>query len=72
MFASLPNSSINVDGADLQIEIIMNIDKWWENPNTINLNDVTGIMGNITMQQKLQSNGHDVFSIGSIQALLEE
>ncbi len=58
----LPESSFNIDGDDVNIQIIMDINKWWVNPNTLDLNDITGIMGNGSIQQQLKENGNDVFS----------
>jgi len=49
------------------ITIKMDINSWWDNPNTLDLNAVTGIMGNEDMQQKLHENGSDVFSILSVE-----
>lgn len=44
------------------ITIEMDINQWWTNPNTLDLNVVTGIMGNQPMQEILKTNGSDVFS----------
>jgi len=44
------------------ITIQMDINQWWTNPNTLDLNLVTGIMGNQPMQEKMKANGNDVFS----------
>lgn len=60
----LPNSSFTANGNSIRLMIRMNINKWWENPNTLDLNTVTGIMGNQDMQLKLKANGADVFSFG--------
>lgn len=63
----LPESSFTVDGQDFTIEINMDIDKWWKNPHTLDLDNITSIMGNHSIQQQLKENGADVFTIGSIQ-----
>lgn len=63
---TLPNSEVNVSGSSVTIIIRMNIEKWWETPNTLDLNTVTGIMGNQDMQLKLKANGADVFSLGGV------
>ncbi|NNC95808.1 MAG: hypothetical protein HKN92_09625 [Chitinophagales bacterium] len=62
----LDNSSFTTTGSDVTVNIEMDVNKWWDIPNTIHLNTVTGIMGDQTMQQKLKENGSDVFSIISI------
>lgn len=65
---SLPNSGFNLSGSTVSIDIKMNINNWWVSPNTIDLNDVTMIMGDQGMQVQLHNNGlEDVFSILSIQ-----
>lgn len=40
----------------------MDINNWWTNPNTLDLNNISGIMGNQNMQEKFKANGSDVFS----------
>jgi hypothetical protein len=47
----------------VDVEIIMDIKNWWESPNTLDLNDMSMIMGNEDMQEKLQQNGDNVFSL---------
>lgn len=64
---TLPESSFDVDGKDLEIQIIMDINKMWVNPDTLNLNNITGIMGDSTIQWQLHENGADIFSFGLIQ-----
>jgi len=64
---NLPGSSFTVEGQNIVVQIIMDINKWWDNPNTIDLNNITSIMGNSTIQLQLMENGTDVFSIGKIQ-----
>ncbi|MFC2114108.1 MbnP family protein [Bacteroidota bacterium] len=53
-----------------QIEIIMNIDKWFTTPNDYNHN-IWGpdIMENQAAMQKVKENGHDVFTVGIIKDL---
>jgi hypothetical protein len=46
---------------DASININMEINNWYTNPNTINLT-TDGIMGNMDMQMQLKQNGVDVFS----------
>ena len=64
---TLPESSFTVDGQNVVIQIIMGINKWWVNPNTLDLNKITSIMGNSTIQLQLKENGADVFFVGAIQ-----
>ncbi|MCP4457755.1 MAG: hypothetical protein GY816_06985 [Cytophagales bacterium] len=63
----LSESSFTAIGNDLTIQIVMDINSWWKNPNTLDLSDVTMIMGNETMQQNITENGAGVFSIGTIE-----
>ena len=60
---NLPNSTFTADGGSFEISFSMNINKWWENPNELDLNVMTSMMGNQTLQQKLHENGNDVFSV---------
>lgn len=60
---AFPEFSFAVDGRDVAVNISMNINNWWVNPHVLNLNNISGIMGNETMQQQLQENGSDVFSL---------
>lgn len=64
---ALPESSFVVDGKDVLIRIIMDINKIWVNPNTLDLNDISGIMGDSSIQRQLKENGVDIFSTGLIQ-----
>ncbi|MCF8366442.1 MAG: hypothetical protein K9H16_11710 [Bacteroidales bacterium] len=63
---TVPNSSFMVSGNSTTITIKMDINKWWANPNILDLNTVSGIMGNQEMQLKLKANGEDVFSFGGV------
>jgi hypothetical protein len=62
----IPISFSTMDKEEMNMNIIMDINKWWTSPNLLDLNEVTMIMGNQEMQEKLKANGQDVFSIGSI------
>ena len=64
---TLPNSGFSVAGNAFTFTIKMDINNWWANPNTLDLNIITGIMGNQDMQIKLHDNGMDVFSVLSIE-----
>ena len=44
----------------------MDINQWWVDPNTIDLNDMTMVMGNLEKQQKLHDNGNNVFVFGGL------
>jgi hypothetical protein len=59
----LPGSSFTAQGNQMTLTIKMDINKWWENPNILDLNMITMVMGNQEIQQKLHDNGFDVFSI---------
>lgn len=62
----LPASFSTLDKEEMTLNIVMDINKWWATPNELDLNEVTMIMGNQEMQEKLKANGQNVFSIGSI------
>jgi hypothetical protein len=62
----LPSSEFTVVDGDLILTIRMDINKWWESPNTLDLNQVSSIMGNESAQQLLKENGGDVFSLGPV------
>ena len=64
---TLPDSEVTLSGNAVTITIRMNIEQWWETPNTLDLNTVTGIMGNQEMQLKLRANGQDVFSFEGVE-----
>ena len=57
--------NINNSTENLEYSIEMNINNWYENPNTVNLAPM--IMMNLTKQMQLMSNGMtDVFTIEGI------
>lgn len=60
---SLTQDPFSCDCQTVDIRFDMDINKWWENPNTLDLNDMSMVMGNQEMQQKLKDNGADVFSL---------
>ena len=64
---TLPGSEFTVSGDTFTFTIKMDINNWWTNPNTLDLNVVTGIMGNQDMQVIMHDNGNDVFSVLSIE-----
>lgn len=53
---------ILVGGDEKTIECKMNINNWWKVPNTLDLNIMSGIMANETIQEQLQQNGSDIFT----------
>lgn len=65
---SLSNSSFKIiDGGTVEVQIVMNIENWFENPNIYNHNEWdVAIMMNQDAQQVIKENGQDVFSIGYI------
>jgi hypothetical protein len=60
---TLPASSFTAIGSQVTLTIKMDINKWWVNPNTLDLNLITMVMGNQGVQEMLHDNGNDVFSI---------
>jgi hypothetical protein len=61
---TLTDSQFNCNCEEVTIDINMNINNWYANPNTIDLNDMTMIMGNEQKQVLLKQNGSDVFTSG--------
>ncbi len=64
---TLPGSAFTFGPDGQTLTIFMDINKWWSTPHLINLSQVTGIMGNQAMQEKLKANGQDVFGFGGIE-----
>ncbi|MCF8304495.1 MAG: hypothetical protein K9I94_14570 [Bacteroidales bacterium] len=64
---SLPNSGFTADNDPVTINLVMNINRWWKNPHTLDLNNISGIMGNQEIQEKLKTNGANVFSMGTVE-----
>jgi len=63
----LSQSAFTANGTDITVNLAMNINEWFENPNTYDFNIYgDSMMGNDTAQQMLQQNGADVFSVSSI------
>lgn len=59
---SLPGVSFTTSGDQAGFAISMDINQWWESPNTFDLNLMTMVMGNQEVQQQLHDNGMSVFS----------
>ena len=61
----LLNSALTVSEDGWEIELIMNLNEWYKNPNAYNFNTFgSAIMMNQNAQQTLKENGADIFSIG--------
>ena len=60
---TLSELGITLEGKDVTLTLIMDVNKWWENPYLLDLNEMTMVMGNQEMQQRLHDNGADVFSL---------
>ena len=61
---SLPINLNVCEEQEYQINLNMNINEWYSNPNTYNFEDYDdGIMGNPEVQQLLYENGVNVFSV---------
>lgn len=60
----LPESGFIANSKKLTVKLEMNVNNWYENPNTYDF-DFFGqaIMGNANAQKVLQENGKDVFSV---------
>jgi len=55
---------ITISQDQTQINVSMDIDQWFENPNLWDLNTLNGmLMGNYTAQKMMQENGQTVFSL---------
>ena len=64
---ALTLGEINITQDAIQINVTMDIDQWFENPNLWDLNLLNGmLMGNYTAQKLMNQNGRSVFSLGTI------
>jgi hypothetical protein len=62
---SLPINLNASEEQEYQIDLTMNLNQWYSNPNTYNFEDYDdGIMGDSEAQQLIHDNGHNVFSVG--------
>jgi hypothetical protein len=59
----LEQDPVSCDCETVDVQFNMDINKWWENPNTLDLNDMSMVMGNQDMQKKLQENGDNIFTL---------
>ena len=65
---TLPASDFVVSDKDLEVNIVMNIENWYQNPNLYDFNTFgSAMMANETAQQLLMENGADVFTLTSIE-----
>jgi|WetSurMetagenome_2_1015567.scaffolds.fasta_scaffold10645_2 hypothetical protein len=61
---TLPASSLIIrKGQTSKVEIIMNIEKWFDSPNIIDFNNYHGIMDNQKAMSAICANGKNVFSL---------
>ena len=65
---NLPNSSINIEkDKTREIELVMNIESWYETPHNFDFNYWGGAIMEIQPAMRMGvENGYDVFTIGSI------
>ena len=59
---SLP-LSLYIAGESLEVEVIMNLNEWYDSPTIYDFNNRGGIMSNAEAQLILQTNGATVFSV---------
>ena len=64
----LPNSSFTISENDTtEVQMVMNIENWFQNPNDYNHDDWGGdIMQKQAAMKLVKENGHDVFTVGYI------
>ncbi|MBE0641961.1 MAG: hypothetical protein IH599_07995 [Bacteroidales bacterium] len=62
----LPASSFNIsDGKITQVDVVMNIERWFRDPHVIDLNVIGGYtMQNQDVMHKIKENAENVFTIG--------
>ena len=58
--------ALGIDGGEWQIDIVMNINHWFSEPNIYDFVGRAGIMGNADAQLVLQENGDNVFILDDI------
>ncbi len=65
---TLPNSAFTIrEDKTTNVEIVMNIEKWFEGPNVWDFNVCSATMQNQSAMQQVVENGGTVFSVGTIQ-----
>lgn len=62
------NFTVSTNSKGISVDILMNVDQWYENPTTIDLNQYgTAIMGNYDAQMLFHTNGENgVFSVSNV------
>ncbi len=64
--------TITIDGSATTIQVNMNIENWYKNPNLWNLNELyTMLMPNYDAQILMNENGQDVFTLGTVTTIEE-
>jgi len=65
---TLPSSTFTANGTNLTATINMDINNWYQNPNTYDFSVYgSAIMGNMAAQTAIKQNGANVFTLSSIQ-----
>ncbi len=62
---TLAESAFTAGEEGAEIILTMDINRWWENPNTLDLHEMTMMMDDQDKQVLLYENGADVFGFGS-------
>ena len=66
-FFNVNLAGVTLTGADVNMEIEMNIAEWYKNPNTWDLNAMHSmLMPNYNAQKMIQQNGPSVFRLGTV------
>ena len=55
------------DGEHVSFDVVMDINQWYENPETYNFSDYNGIMGNQNAQEILKENGKNAFRLDNLE-----
>jgi hypothetical protein len=58
--------ALSVDGDTSTLPIVMDVNQWYEEPNTYDFPEIPMIMGDLDRQRMLMENGPTVFSVGGI------
>ena len=58
---------LHLDGDEWAIQVVMDINEWFTEPNVYDFAGRGGIMGNADAQTLLQENGTSIFSLGFVQ-----
>jgi hypothetical protein len=58
---------LNLESVDRSLELIIHLDNWFKSPNQLSFYNLSAIMGNATMQSKIQANGNDIIEVGIIE-----